>query len=276
VATAFGPAGTTLVERLGVGSVFEVALVRDTHGRVLVAKRIAPAARSTEAELALARERDVLCAARGAPLPELFAAGTDEWGSFLLETRALGRTARSFIESGLLPDADRWLMLARGAARGLARLHAWEDAVGPLGITHGDISPDHLFFSEGGRLTLIDFSSTTWRTAPAPVFARDRGTLPYAAPELLREEASPDQAADVYALAATLLALAVGSITRTEGNAARLFEVATEGVRSERLLQRADLPARARDAVVAALRFDRSLRLGSAKELANELSFGGT
>ena len=270
----FAPAGTTLIERLGTGSVFEVGLVRDSHDRLLIVKRVAPQARGADAENALARERDLLRVAHGAPLPELFSAGADERGSYLLETRAPGRPARHWLEQKEAADGVLWLALARAASRALARLHAWKDAVGPLGIAHGDISPDNLFFSKGGRVTLIDLSSATWRTAPLPAFGGDRGTLPYAAPELLRGESRSSQETDVYSLAATLLALAVGPITHAANEAGRLLEAGSVGLRSDRIEERADLPPGARAALAAALRFDAKERLCSAKELAERLSGG--
>jgi serine/threonine protein kinase len=270
----FAPPGTRLIERLGMGSVFEVGLVHDQKGRVLVVKRLAPPARAPECEWALTRERDVLRAARGAPLPELIASGTDEEGLFLLEARAPGSPVRALFDLPERVDSARWLLLARAASSALAKLHGWQDAGGPLCIAHGDISPDNLFFSEGGVVTLVDLSSATWREARSPALAGDMGTVPYAAPELLRGEASSSQTADVYALAATLLAAAVGPITRASNAAGRLLEAATEGVRRDRIEERTDLPPGARVALAAALRFDPAGRLSSAPELAERLSKG--
>jgi serine/threonine protein kinase len=270
----FAPVGTTLIERLGAGSVFEVGLVRDGGGRISVIKRIAEPARGPDAETAILRERDVLCAARGAPLPELVAFGTDALGDFLLETRAPGSAARRWLDQPKSPDGARWLSLARAAAEALSTLHAWQDAKGSLDIAHGDISPDNLFFGDDGQVTFVDLSSTTWRDGQMPSFAGDTGTLPYSAPERLRGDAGSSQETDVYELAATLLALAVGPITSAPTAAGRLWETATSGVRSERIQERSDLPRRARDALVAALRFDPSERLVTARELVERLSTG--
>jgi serine/threonine protein kinase len=263
-----------LIERLGEGAVFEVGLVRAVDGRISVIKRIAEAARGPDAETAIRRERDVLGAARGAPLPELIAFGTDALGDFLLETRALGSPARRWLDQPKRPDAARWLALARAAAEALATLHAWQDAKGSLDIAHGDISPDNLFFGEENEMTLVDLSSTTWRDGPSPAFPGDTGTMPYSAPERLRGDAVSTQETDVYALAATLLALAVGPITSAPTAAGRLWEAATSGLRSERIEQRSDLPRRARGALVAALKFDPAERLVTARELVERVSSG--
>ncbi|HEY3595615.1 MAG TPA: phosphotransferase [Polyangiaceae bacterium] len=270
----FAPAGMTLIEQLGAGGVFDVALVRDGAGKIVVVKRIASDALGPEAETALARERDLLRAARGAPLPELLDFGTDALGGFLLETRALGSPARRLLDAPKRLDAARWLALARAACDALSTLHDWQDSRGALRIVHGDVSPDNLFFSEEGQATFIDLSSATYRDAPSPAFDGDIGTAPYSAPELLRVEAQSTQETDVYALAATLLALAVGPITKAPAAAARLWEAATTGVRIERLESRSDLPRAARDALSAALKLDPAERLNLAGALAERMSTG--
>jgi eukaryotic-like serine/threonine-protein kinase len=271
-AAGFAPAGTTLVRSLGAGSVFEVALLVDGRGRELVCKRAAPAARGSQGEAALARERDVLGAVKSPHLVELVASGSDERGGFLLEGKARGVPVRSFVDEGHPPlDGATWLELARTASSALASLHALHDDGGPLGFVHGDVSPDNVFF-EPSLVTFVDFSSTTFRDAREPVFAADRGTLPYAAPEIARAEARASAETDTYALAAMLLVAAVGpSITEATTEASRLLEIGTRGLMAERIDQRSDLPERVKSALRRALRFDRAARLVSSRDLAREL-----
>jgi serine/threonine-protein kinase len=269
------PLGMTLIERLGAGSVFEVARVRDERGRELILKRIVPHARSAGAAGALEREQLVLrttTALRVRCLPELVAAGTDELGGYVVETFAPGSPARTFARNAppyLSPS--EWSAMARASCTALAELHAMRDSAGGLDIVHGDISPDNLFI-QADTATFIDLSNSTFRDAPTPAFARSRGTLPYAAPEVARNEAAPTQASDTYALAATLLFLAIGAITDTQTEASRLLEVGTRGVRLDKLDLRSDLPERARTALAGALRFESRNRIASASELARELS----
>jgi serine/threonine protein kinase len=272
LAAGFAPAGTTLVRNLGVGSVFEVALVEDQRGNELFCKRVAPSARLSSGEAALDRERDVLRAATSPHLVELAAFGSDGHGGFLLEARARGKALRELVGEGrALLDAATWLELARAASSALASLHALRDDRGDLGLVHGDVSPDNLFFDHA-TVTFVDFSSATFRDAPEPVFAGDRGTLPYVAPEIARGEARASAAADTYALAATLLAAAVGpSIVEATTEASRLLEVGSRGVRVDRIDRRSDLPERAKGALRRALVFDRGARLDSSRALAREL-----
>jgi serine/threonine-protein kinase len=273
---AWAPLGMTLVERLGVGSVFEVARVRDERNRELIAKRIAPRAGSADLGKALERERIVLAVAtslRVACLPELVASGTDERGAFVVETIALGIPARE-----LAPDAapflpaKKWRAVAHSTSNALCELHAISDSAGGLGIVHGDISPDNLFVMAHEKATFVDLSNATFRDAPTPALLRGRGTLPYAAPEIARNDEAPSQASDTYALAATLAFLAIGALTEAATDASRLLEVGTRGLRLDKLDQRTDLPARARAALASALRFEPKARLVSASDLARELS----
>src|SRR5260370_41122211 len=127
-------------------------------------------------------------------------------------------------------------------------------------------------FDPPSQVTELDLSSSTFRDARAPVFEGARGTLPYAAPEMARGEAGPSRESDTYALAATLLAVALGgSLTRATTEAARLLEVGTSGVDGERIERRPGLPARPRRAIARALRFDPAERLTSSREFAEEM-----
>jgi len=267
--TNFVPSGFQLVERLGVGTLFVVARVADAQGRELICKRAA----HPRFAGALERERDLLTILCGAAVPELVAAGFDMRGGFLVETRARGVPLRELMTEGqACPIASTWIALAKASAHALATLHAFRDGKGPLGFVHGDISPDNLFFEPPATVTFIDFSSASYRDRPDPPHVDDRGTAPYAAPELLRQETRATPECDTYALAATLLAGAVGlPIVRATTEAARLYEAASQGVLWTRIDERADLPLDLRSALSEALQHERARRLVSSGELAARL-----
>jgi serine/threonine protein kinase len=264
--TNFGPTGFDLVRRLGRGATFEVGVVRDVQEREFICKRAA----DPGAVGAVEREVEVLRAFKTAPFPALVAAGTDARGGFLVESRAPGVALRELIADGRAPiEAARWIELARASAQALADLHDLADALGNLSFVHGDISPDNVFFASPASVTFVDFSSATWRAAPLPAFPADRGTVPYAAPEVIRQEARATAASDTYALAATLLAVAVAPpLVRATSEAGRLYEAASEGILWKRIEERADLPAAYRSAVAEALQYEPQRRLSSARELA--------
>ena len=269
--TGFAPNGTRLVEHLGIGTVFQVALVLDQEGRELVCKRVAPGAKTACGDAPLERERDVLLAVKSPHLADLVAWGSDDRGGFVLQARARGTAVRQLIGEGVQPlNGTKWLDLARTSARALAALHSARDQRGELLFVHGDVSPDNLFFEEPGGATLIDLSNATFRDGREPVFVGAIGTVPYAAPEIVRGESAASAETDTYALAATLLAVAVGPLELPTTEASRLFEVGSRGISAERIEWRSDLPARARAAIAHALLFDRARRLASSRELADE------
>jgi hypothetical protein len=264
--TNFVPSGFRLIDRLGIGTVFAVARVTDAQGRELICKRPA----HPRFAGALEREREVLTILCGAAVPELVASGHDARGGFLVETRARGWPVRELMIDGQVrPPATIWMALARASAHALATLHTFRDGKGPLGFVHGDISPDNLFFEPPATVTLIDFSSASFRDAPLPSNVGDRGTAPYAAPELLRQDTHATPECDTYALAATLLAVAVGPpLVRATMEPARLYEAATEGVLWARIEERADLPRDVRSALSEALQYEPARRLASSHHLA--------
>jgi serine/threonine protein kinase len=265
------PDGYTVIQPLGVGTIFRVTLVRDGQGRDLICKRAAPVEPAVTA-LALERERVLLGKLRGFAVPELVFAGHDARGGFLVESCAPGRPLRDIVggENKLTPR--ELLELASASAVALARLHDATDENGALAFVHGDISPDNVFFQAPDKITFIDLSSALWRDATSPASPGDRGTAPYAAPELLRQESLATQAGDTYALAATLLAVAMGaSIVRATNDAGRLYEAATEGVLFRGLDDHAELDAGFRSAIAEALQYEQGRRLTSSREFAARL-----
>jgi serine/threonine-protein kinase len=68
------------------------------------------------------------------------------------------------------------------------------------GVVHGDIKPSNVLVDESGQPTIIDLGVATVEDDPDPDF---RGTLGFAAPELLRG-ARPSPASDLYSLGAML------------------------------------------------------------------------
>jgi eukaryotic-like serine/threonine-protein kinase len=273
------PIGTELVEHLGAGTMFDVALVRES-GVVVVCKRLSSRAlREPVARAGFEREVGLLDRARHPALPTLIRAGEDGHGPFALESRAVGHSLRSIGEAlrargGAVPASLVADVVSRAAAA-LADLHELADGAGALAIIHGDVSPDHVFAAADGATQLVDFGGARFR-GMAAVISDDRGTLPFAAPELARGDAELAREHDVYALAATLVAFATGEpLARATNAAALLLEIGERGVRVELADQVPGVDAAGREALRAALAFDPKERLASARELANRLGQRG-
>jgi serine/threonine-protein kinase len=266
------PEGTELVEPLPAGSVFQVARVRH-RGEVAVCKRLLPRVRGEPAaRAAMVREATALslAGARHGALPELRRVGSDGHGPFVIEGNAEGVSVRALVEGwrGRGREVPPRLVahLAVAAAEALAEVHELAGEGGPLGLSHGDLGPDHVLLGPMGAAGFVDFGAARFAGMDAALETGDRGTLPFVAPEVARGEAPPGQAADVYALAATILFLAAGGpLVSARDEAAMLLEIGERGL-SPGLSERAvGLSAAGRDALRRAVALDPAVRPASAR-----------
>lgn len=270
------PEHTELCALLATGTVFQVALVRD-HGELAVCKRLLPRVRDEPAaRAAMVREATVLARARHAALPALRRVGQDAHGPFVIEARVEGTSARGLVEGWRargLPVPPRLVAhLAAAAAEALAELHELSGEQGPLGLSHGDLGPDHLVLGPLGDARFLDFGAARFAGMATSLETADRGTLPFVAPEVARGEAPPGQGADVYALAATLVYLATGGpMCAARDEAAMLLEIGERGIDAGLCARAAGLSAGARAALGKALALDPAARPATARELAGAL-----
>jgi eukaryotic-like serine/threonine-protein kinase len=266
------PANTDLVRLLGGGSVFEVGLVR-TGGHLLACKRLLPHALSSPAgRAAMVREARLLALVKHPALPRLIDVGSDAAGPFFLETFVEGASTRviteGWREEGRPMPPTLFKHIASLALEALAEIHEIEDDAGPLAVSHGDITPDHVILSPIGGVHFIDLGAARFRGMEPELETDDRGTLPYTPPEIARGEARPGPQADVYALAATLLFCAHGGpLCAAAGEAAMLAEIGARGLRTELIEEAPALRRHERDALRAALDPDPARRPPSARAL---------
>jgi len=267
------PAGVALVQVVGAGSVFEVALV-ERDGRRCICKRLKMRMLADPiGQCAMKREIEVLRRLRSGPVPRFIDSGEDDSGPWLLQDYVEALSMRQLVEAwharGRGVPATLLDALVRDAFGGLAALHAASDGHGAFGLVHGDLGPDHMLLTRKSELRFVDFGLARWRDMDRSLCeSGERGSLPYLAPELARGEQAPDQSCDVYALAATLAFVALGRAPcRQVGTPALLAEVAEQGVDVESLVRCERLSARARSALAKALSFARSERILRAAEL---------
>jgi len=203
------PPGPFVRERvLSAGPLVAVALGRGPDGAACVLKEAA-IGRGIEP---IAREEGLLRAlgeAKVAGVPRLVAAWEGGLAMEVIPWPTLASSSARMRGDGVFREA-----VARAAFARLAAVHAAADARGPLGVTHGDLSPGNVYArGDGAEVAIADFGLGSFREAPPPADGVFRGTLLYAAPEVARGEPA-DAGSDDFALAASLLDAATGVALR--------------------------------------------------------------
>ncbi len=275
------PEGTDFVRRIGAGTIFDVALVR-LEKKAVVCKRLRTRMHGEAvAEAALLREIGSLSRIRHPSVPRLLKSGKDGAGLYVLESAMEGVSLRTLSDAwkarGKPVPTRLCAHIARASIEALMELHELADEEGPIGFSHGDLGPDHLLFGPLGDIRFVDFGASRFHRMDAALETPDRGTLPYAAPEVARAEQTPSQGSDVYALAATLAYLATGEpLCHARTDAAMLAEIGTSGLRTGILRISKAFSEQERDALISALSADPALRPPSARALFQAFSSEST
>jgi eukaryotic-like serine/threonine-protein kinase len=264
--------GRRVVRVLGVGALTETLAVAKDGEPVRAAKRLSSRFRDDEAARAMIlREAAVLCRLGGRGSPRLVE-HDDTLDPYIVMDLVLMRSlaARG---SSARPDKAWFALAARATMRALSLVHEASDADGPLGVLHGDISPDNVLVADDGQdAALVDFGLARWREDPGPLRGPFRGTLSFAAPEVARGE-MPDRRSDLFSLAASLLATACGELPREGDDFAALLVRAGEApIDAYAARASAALEARVARVLVACVRFEAKDRPASAREAAYALA----
>ena len=241
------PPGYRSLKVITPGPTFLVDLATRDHDEAnrFAVKRIAPRFEGdVEARAQIATEASILRHLAGQHAPELVERGDD-----FLVTHWVERDTGTFAPSR-----------AREAFIALAELHR-------QGIVHGDLHAGNMLVeAETHRIVFVDFALAALGEASstAPQAGDVRGHYFTMAPEIARG-APATQASDVFALGATLAALAFGTVLREPLHPAAMLahagSAAPDATRLLELLEGASpATAAAVRAVVATLAFEPSAR----------------
>jgi serine/threonine protein kinase len=194
--------------KLGTGSQGEIFLARDDglkhatdQERLVVIKRLSPRGTWKSFEL-FEREAKVLSQLRHAGIPRHLASFEEPPGTFnLVMERMPGENLRELTKRRRLSQLELRDVLIR-ALEILDYLHTRSPVV-----VHRDIKPSNLLRAPDGKLALVDFGGVL-DAAREGGGSTIVGTFGYMAPEQLHGRVIP--ATDIYALGATIVALAGG------------------------------------------------------------------
>lgn len=275
-----------LIERIGEGGMAEVwrARSRGVAGfeKTVVIKRVLPSmmARGDFATL-LVREAKIAARLNHPNIVQIFELGEEGGAYFIAMEHVHGcdlATAIAFQEDPLaVPgglDVDLRLWIVAEVAKALEFAHRYRADDGrPLNIVHRDISPQNVLLGYEGQVKVADFGIAL--ADERGLGAEDdpktlRGKYAYMSPEQVRGE-SLDRRSDVFSLGIVLYEMLAGR---------RLFR-GHSSAETLRLVEAAEIPAidlaalglpeRLQGLLLRALARDREERLGSARELGEEI-----
>ena len=197
-----------IVGAIGAGGMGEVYRARDTRlGRVVALKVLSPSfAADAVWHSQFESEARAVSAISHPHICTLFDIDSDAGFPFLVMEYLAGETLAQRLQRGVLP-IDDCLRHGMQLAEAVAAVHE-------AGIIHRDLKPANVMLTASG-VKLMDFGIAALpRHGDEPTTFHEHdeilGTLPYMAPELLRDE-RPTTAADLYAIGAILYEMGSGA-----------------------------------------------------------------
>lgn len=192
-----------LLERLGGGASGEVYKVRDRHLENHVALKLFHEERVASVELdALLVEGRQHALVKHPNIAVIHGADENDGRVGIWMEFVDGATLQDLVQSQGTFGAAEALIIARELCSALAAVHR-------QGLTHGDIKAQNVMREKGGRIVLMDFSSSRPVTLVDESSGGLVGTPIYMAPELFDGRPS-DFRSDIYALGVLLFYLVTG------------------------------------------------------------------
>ncbi|MFQ5694366.1 MAG: protein kinase [Terriglobia bacterium] len=261
-----------IVEKIGAGGMGEVYRAHDERLDRDVAIKVLPAGTLTD-ETARKRFRKEALALAKLNHPNIETVhdfDTQDGVDFLVMEHIPGVTLSEKLATGPLPEKEI-AHLGAQMAEGLAAAHKEN-------IIHRDIKPGNLGVTPDGRVKILDFGiakllrpvSATATTESFTETHAMAGTLPYMAPEQLRE-GTADHRSDLYSLGVVLYEMATGQRPfQQKLSTALAADIQTKPPPAPRR-HNATISARLEDLILKCLEKDPGLRYQSAAELVADL-----
>lgn len=211
-------------ERIGSGGMGTVYRARDERLSRNVALKVLPAGTVAD-DVARQRFRQEALALSQLNHPNIATIhdfDTQDGVDFLVMEHIDGSPLDDLLSAGPMPEKE---VIAIGSqiAQGLSAAHN-------QGVVHRDLKPSNVRLTGDGRVKILDFGlakllhpSSDISLTQSGSSSTAAGTLPYMAPEQLREE-KVDSRADIYALGAVLYELSTGQRPFPETRGALLIE----------------------------------------------------
>jgi len=196
----------------------------------------------------------------------VFGAGSEGGRTGLWMEMVGGETLESRLQQGPLP-LDEVLAIGADLCAALSAVHG-------VGLVHGDIKPENILQTTGGRYMLTDFGASH-DIAKLRASRVVSGTLNYLAPEVLRGD-STSASSDLYALAVLLFRLLSGRYPYPATGLSDLMQQQADGDRMALLPLRPDVPQGVAQAIEAALSNSPERRPANARAFAAALASGYT
>jgi eukaryotic-like serine/threonine-protein kinase len=261
-----------ILEKIGSGGMGEVFRARDERlGRDVALKLIRPASTGNPDHLRRFEQEARAAAALNHPnILAIYDVGFEGSGPYIVSELLEGKNLRQRLQEGPIPvkeAADYALQIAHGLTAAHERL-----------IVHRDLKPENLFFTNDGRVKILDFgvaklqapadegrsieSMTTVTKHGAMI-----GTVAYMSPEQLRGK-PVDHRSDIFSFGAILYEMMSGSRAfRGETEVDTMTAVLREEPATSHL-EEAAIPPGYQDIVKHCLEKDPENRFQSAKDLA--------
>ncbi len=257
-----------ILERIGEGASAEVFRARDTILEREVALKLFRAGyyASPQEKAAVMSEGRRHAQVEHPNVATIYGAGDHGGRVGLWMELVRGRTLHQIVQERTADpqSAEEAALVGIQICRALAAVHRY--------LVHGDIKAQNVMRKEGGRIVLMDFSTSRPSEGSPGAAATLAGTPLYMAPELLRG-IPPSKRSDIYSLGVLLFYLVTGRFP-VDGRTLRAIRKEHEEGRRVHLRDlRPDLPDGFVRTVEKALERDPERRFGSAGELERALAY---